>query len=43
MKKFLKITVIVLAILFALILVVPFAFQGKILKIAKDQINRCIK
>ncbi|MBP1668826.1 MAG: hypothetical protein H6Q21_1192, partial [Bacteroidetes bacterium] len=42
MKKFLKITVIVLAILFALILVVPFAFQGKILKIAKEQINKNI-
>ena len=42
MKKFLKITVIVLAILFTLILVVPFAFQGKILKIAKDQINKNI-
>ena len=40
MKKFLKITAIVLAVLVILIIIVPFAFQGKIIKIAKEQINK---
>jgi|WetSurSiteA1Bulk_404760.scaffolds.fasta_scaffold01168_5 hypothetical protein len=39
MKKFLKITGIVIATLLLLIFVLPFAFQGKIMKIAKDQLN----
>ena len=42
MKKFLKILAIVIGILIILIIVVPFAFQGKIVKIAKEQINRNI-
>jgi len=42
MKKFLKITAIVLAVLVILIIVIPFAFQGKIVKIAKEQINKNI-
>jgi hypothetical protein len=42
MKKFLKITAIVLAVLVVMIIVVPFAFQGKIVKIAKEQINKNI-
>ena len=39
MKKLLKITGIVILILFVLILIIPFAFQGKIMKIAKEQIR----
>src|SRR4030042_6180770 len=42
MKKFLKITAIILAVLVLLIIVIPFAFQGKIDKIAKEQINKNI-
>jgi undecaprenyl pyrophosphate phosphatase UppP len=39
MKKFLKIAGIVILILLAIIVAVPFVFQGKIMKIAKEQIN----
>jgi hypothetical protein len=39
MKKFLKILAIVIVVLFVLIIIVPFGFQGKIIKIAKEQIN----
>jgi hypothetical protein len=39
MKKLFKIAGIVILILIVLIIVVPFVFQGKIMKIAKDQIN----
>ncbi|MBN2480793.1 MAG: AsmA family protein [Bacteroidales bacterium] len=42
MKKVLKVILIILAVLLVLILVVPFAFQGKITKIAKEQINKNI-
>jgi AsmA-like C-terminal region/AsmA family len=42
MKKFLKITFIILAVLAVLIVAVPFVFQGKIVKIAKEQINKNI-
>ncbi|MBN2274189.1 MAG: hypothetical protein JXR41_06800 [Bacteroidales bacterium] len=42
MKKFLKILAIIIAVLIMLIFVVPFAFQGKIVKIAKEQINKSI-
>jgi len=39
MKKFLKITGVVLLVLLALLIVLPFAFQGKIMKLVKDQLN----
>jgi hypothetical protein len=39
MKKFLKITGIIILTLLLIIIAVPFAFQGKIMKIAKEQIN----
>ena len=39
MKKFLKITGIVFLVLIVLMIAVPFVFQGKIMKIAKEQIN----
>lgn len=39
MKKFLKITGIVVLVLFILIISVPVLFKGKIMKIAKEQIN----
>jgi hypothetical protein len=39
MKKFLKITGIVILLLVLLIITVPLVFQGKIMKIAKEQIN----
>ena len=38
-KKGLKITVSVLVVFFAILLVLPFAFSGKITKLAKEQIN----
>lgn len=40
MKKFFKITGIVLIVLFAVILVLPFVFQGKIVRIVKEEINK---
>ncbi len=40
MKKFFKISAIIILVLLALIIIVPFAFQGKIVKIAKEQINK---
>ena len=40
MKKFLKILLIVVGLLIVLIIAVPIAFQGKIVKIAKEQINQ---
>lgn len=39
MRKFLKITGIVVLIILLLLVAVPFVFQGKILKIAKEQLN----
>jgi len=39
MKKLLKITGIIIITLLVIILAVPFLFQGKIMKIAKEQIN----
>ncbi len=39
MKKFIKIVSIIILCFLVVILVLPFAFQGKILKMAKDQIN----
>jgi hypothetical protein len=39
MKKLLKITGIVILLLVLLIITVPLVFQGKIMKIAKEQIN----
>lgn len=40
MNKFFKITGIVLVVLFALILVSPLVFQGKIVRIVKEEINK---
>ncbi len=42
MKKFFKISGIILLVLFLLILIIPIAFKGKIMKIAKEQINQNI-
>jgi hypothetical protein len=42
MKKFLKITGIIIITLLVIILAVPFLFQGKIVKIAKEQINNSL-
>lgn len=42
MKKFLKVFVILLAVIFVLLLVLPFAFQGKLTQIAKEEINNQI-
>jgi hypothetical protein len=39
MKKFLKIFAIFILVILILLFVLPFAFRGKIIKIAKDQIN----
>ncbi len=40
MKKILKGLVIFVGIIFLLLLILPFAFKGKITKIAKEQINK---
>ncbi len=39
MKKFLKITGIVILVLLVLIVSVPVLFKGKIMKVAKDEMN----
>ncbi len=38
--KFLKILLIVVVLVFALLLIIPFAFKGKIIEIAKSEINK---
>jgi hypothetical protein len=40
MKKFLKIFIITILVIFVLLLVTPFLFKGKILEIAKSELNR---
>ncbi len=40
MKKFLKALLITLVLIFTLLLIIPFAFKGKILKIAQSEINK---
>ncbi len=40
MKKILKFLLIGLVLIFALLLIIPFAFKGKILEIAKNEVNR---
>ncbi len=40
MKKFFKILLIVVVAFFALLIIIPFAFKGKILQLAQDEINR---
>ena len=40
MKKFLKIIVIVFVLFLALLIIIPFAFKGKIMKLAQDEINK---
>lgn len=42
MKKFLKIFSIVLVVLFAAILILPYAFRGKITEIVKEEINNSV-
>ncbi len=42
MKKFLKILLIIILVLLAVIIVLPVFFKGKILEIAKEQINKNI-
>ena len=39
MKKFLKVIVIIVLVILVLLFILPFAFRGKIIRIAKDQIN----
>jgi len=40
MKKFLKILAIVIAVILMILIVAPFLFKGKIMEIAKQQINK---
>jgi len=40
MKKFLKIAGITLLVIFLLLLVLPFIFKGKIMNLAKNEINK---
>ncbi len=42
MKKFLKIAGIILVVIFLLLLVLPFAFKGKIMNLAKEEINKML-
>ena len=40
MKKFLKILLITVVVIFALLLIIPVAFKGKILQVAQNEINK---
>lgn len=40
MKKFIKIILIAIVVIFALLLIIPVAFKGKILQIAQNEINK---
>ena len=40
MKKILKITGITIAVILLVMLVLPFAFKGKILEVAKTELNK---
>ena len=40
MKKFLKIFLIAMVFILALLVVIPYAFKGRIMQIAKDEINK---
>ncbi len=42
MKKFLKIFLIVIAVIFLILLVTPFLFKGKIIEIAKTELNKML-
>jgi hypothetical protein len=42
MKKFMKIFAIVVLIIFCLLFILPFAFRGKIMHIAKEEINNSL-
>ena len=42
MKKFIKILLIIIVVLFVILLVTPFLFKGKIMEVAKQQINENI-
>jgi hypothetical protein len=42
MKKFLKIFLTVIAVIFLLLLVTPFLFKGKIIEIAKRELNKML-
>ncbi len=42
MKKILKIAAIVIAIIFALLVILPYAFKGKIVETAKEEINKSV-
>ncbi len=43
MKKFLKILGIVIVVLFLLLLILPFAFKGKIMEMIKTEANKSLK
>ncbi len=40
MKKFIKIFLIIILVLIAILIITPFLFKGKIMEIAKEQINK---
>ena len=42
MKKFLKIAGIVLLVIFLALLILPFAFKGKIMEVVKNEINKTL-
>src|SRR5690554_4835775 len=43
MKKLLKILVITLVVMFLILLILPFAFKGKIIEIIKTEANKSIR
>ena len=43
MKKFLKVSFIILAFLFVVILTIPFFFKADIMKLAKEEVNKNVK
>jgi cell division septum initiation protein DivIVA len=40
MKKFIKISLIVIAVILALLIILPYAFRGRIIEMAKTEINK---
>lgn len=42
MKKFLKVTLIVILVIFVILFTIPFLFKGKIIELAKTEINKSV-
>jgi hypothetical protein len=42
MKKFLRIFLIAMVVILALLVIIPYAFKGRIMQLAKDEINKSV-